>query len=107
MNKEQKRLKKEYKENPYRVRNLMYWRKDPKTVDTCPICNKLFSEHSLKDMGVCTDKAFVNIEKAKQDLEIVNSNWGKGGMICAAIERHSVGHGLNSRMFEENNKEKL
>ena len=32
-----KKLKKEYKENPQRVKNLMVWRRKTEIVDTCPI----------------------------------------------------------------------
>lgn len=80
-----KMVKKEYKENPQKVKNLMRWKRDPKTVDKCPICDKSFSKHSLKEMHVCEDKAFENIERAKEDLEIVISNWGKSGTICAVL----------------------
>jgi len=59
------------------------WRRDPSTIDNCPICNKLFSTHSLKEMHICQDKANKNIERAKEDLKIVVANWGKTGMICA------------------------
>lgn len=97
-----KRLKKEYKQNPQKVKNLMLWRRNTEIVDICPICDKLFSKHSLKEMHVCEDKASVNLEEAKWNLEVVKNNWGKGGMIGASIKRIGIGHGLNSRMLEEN-----
>ena len=86
MNKRQRELKKAYQRNPERAKSLRCWRRDPTTVDVCPICNRLFSEHSLKDMGICQHRALVNIEEAKWNFEVVNGNWGKGGMICASIE---------------------
>jgi len=88
MNKtERKKLKKEYKENPQRLKNLMRWKRNTRIVDRCPICDKLFSKHSLREMHICQDKASENLEEAKWNLEVVNNNWGKGGTICANLSK--------------------